>query len=291
MKHRISTLLALLALAPAASAQLTDSKRFASVESHTTIMTTAGNDDDTSTLQNDPIPVFNEGVFAATAAGDAFGSSSAAQSTTITATRIISGATVGADLSDISGIITWGDAGSSSELAILFFIDEPHVWSFPYGSVFGTHGTGFVELTAESDPKARGPGGPTGLFRFNAESDFDNATGIIAPGFYIFRARVDAFVCTGDCTGTRGATPFADAGWDFEFRLETVPPPQCEGDADRDGDVDFADVTSVLQFFLTDYSPSTGLGDANYDGIVNFADVTSVLENFLIPCAGPPTAQ
>lgn len=66
----------------------------------------------------------------------------------------------------------------------------------------------------------------------------------------------------------------------------------CEGDADRDGDVDFADVTEVLTFFNFSYTcpvvpPNNARGDAELNGVVNFADVTSVLANFLLPCDEP----
>jgi hypothetical protein len=287
MKHRLCVAFTLLAVAPSAFAQLTDSKRFARVTSSTSIMTATMSDSDNASMNLDPIPVFNEDVAAAASIMDAFGSATASQSTSITATRIISGATVGADLADVNGIITWGDAAGVSELAILFLIEEAHTWTFPYGSVFGTNGRGFVELTGESFPEAEGKGKGSTVFRFDATATFDGATGVIQPGVYIFRARVDAFVCTGDCVGPRGAIPFADAGWDFDFLLEPKVPPFCQGDANRDGIVNFADVTSVLQFFLTDYSPGTGLGDANFDGVVNFADVTSVLQNWLCTTLPP----
>jgi hypothetical protein len=70
----------------------------------------------------------------------------------------------------------------------------------------------------------------------------------------------------------------------------------CEGDADRDGDVDFADVTEVLSFFTFTYPcptppPNNARGDANLSGIVNFADVTTVLANFLLPCDQPRDAD
>ncbi len=63
----------------------------------------------------------------------------------------------------------------------------------------------------------------------------------------------------------------------------------CDGDADKDGDVDFADITAVLTFFGTAYScpivpPDDGQGDADLNGMVNFADVTAVLRSFLVPC-------
>ena len=56
----------------------------------------------------------------------------------------------------------------------------------------------------------------------------------------------------------------------------------CQGDASRDGFVNFADITAVL----ANLGLTGPLGDANYDGAVNFADVTAVLANLGSPCPG-----
>ena len=58
----------------------------------------------------------------------------------------------------------------------------------------------------------------------------------------------------------------------------------CDGDANRNGVVDFFDITTVLSNWAIDYSPATGPGDANLDGTVDFADITSVLSNWLVVC-------
>ncbi|MBL8744947.1 MAG: thrombospondin type 3 repeat-containing protein [Phycisphaerae bacterium] len=63
----------------------------------------------------------------------------------------------------------------------------------------------------------------------------------------------------------------------------------CDGDADRDGDVDFADITEVLTDFGFVYPcpsppPNSGFGDADLNGVVNFADITAVLRSFQLPC-------
>lgn len=77
----------------------------------------------------------------------------------------------------------------------------------------------------------------------------------------------------------------SDNPFHMAVNVDAVPPPACEGDADRDGDRDFADITSVLANWLATYTPgSAGKGDANDDGEVNFADVTAVLSFFDIPC-------
>lgn len=67
----------------------------------------------------------------------------------------------------------------------------------------------------------------------------------------------------------------------------------CDGDADRDGDIDFADITEVLTNFNFVYScpslpPNNAFGDADLNGAVNFADITAVLRSFQLPCGPPP---
>lgn len=78
------------------------------------------------------------------------------------------------------------------------------------------------------------------------------------------------------------------------------PPPDglgdacdCNGDANRDGFINFADITAVLANFGFDWPcpypgpgmlGAGGVGDANYDGMVTFADITAVLANFGLPC-------
>ncbi|MBL8745580.1 MAG: S8 family serine peptidase [Phycisphaerae bacterium] len=81
-----------------------------------------------------------------------------------------------------------------------------------------------------------------------------------------------------------GAGTFVEAGVDdlyiSAFRCENPAPPECPGDADGSGVVDFSDITAVLSGWGT-----TGpLGDANHDGLVNFKDITSVLANFGMVC-------
>ncbi len=60
--------------------------------------------------------------------------------------------------------------------------------------------------------------------------------------------------------------------------------PNCQGDSNRDGVVNFTDVITSLASFGTLYPGSTGVGDANFDGIVNFTDVLIVLGNFGVTC-------
>lgn len=62
------------------------------------------------------------------------------------------------------------------------------------------------------------------------------------------------------------------------------PPPECPGDADGDGEVNFADITNVLANFGETYPGSTGPGDADGNGTVEFADITNVLANFSLLC-------
>jgi len=60
--------------------------------------------------------------------------------------------------------------------------------------------------------------------------------------------------------------------------------PDCQGDSNRDGVVDFNDVLATLGAFGAMYPGSSGIGDANFDGVVNFFDVLTVLANFLVDC-------
>lgn len=55
----------------------------------------------------------------------------------------------------------------------------------------------------------------------------------------------------------------------------------CQGDANRDGDVNFADITAVLARFG---ATGGGQGDANFDNAINFADITAVLSTFGADC-------
>ncbi len=56
--------------------------------------------------------------------------------------------------------------------------------------------------------------------------------------------------------------------------------PPCDGDADRDGTVDFDDILSVL----ANWGGSGPLGDADNNGTVDYNDVISVLANWGLRC-------
>lgn len=71
---------------------------------------------------------------------------------------------------------------------------------------------------------------------------------------------------------------------DVRLDASPVPPADCPGDADGDGEVNFADITNVLANFGETYPGSTGPGDADGNGSVEFADITEVLANFGQPC-------
>lgn len=65
------------------------------------------------------------------------------------------------------------------------------------------------------------------------------------------------------------------------FQCTNPPPPDCIGDADGNGVVDFGDITAVLSGWGT-----TGpYGDANHNGVVTFEDITDVLVHFGEVCA------
>lgn len=81
-----------------------------------------------------------------------------------------------------------------------------------------------------------------------------------------------------------GSGTFVEAAVDdvkvSAFQCINPPPPDCLGDANGDGVVDFGDITAVLSGF-----GSTGpFGDADHNGIVNFKDITIVLTNFGYDC-------
>lgn len=61
-------------------------------------------------------------------------------------------------------------------------------------------------------------------------------------------------------------------------------PPECPGDANFDGVVNFDDINSVIANWLADYTPGSGPGDANTDGLVNFDDINTVLAFWLENC-------
>jgi hypothetical protein len=66
----------------------------------------------------------------------------------------------------------------------------------------------------------------------------------------------------------------------FNFRT-----PNCLGDANRDGMVDFVDITSALASFGAHYTAiDPGEGDANGDGSVDFVDITTTLASWGTSC-------
>ncbi|MDX2115173.1 MAG: endonuclease [Planctomycetota bacterium] len=69
----------------------------------------------------------------------------------------------------------------------------------------------------------------------------------------------------------------------WNVTLVAPPPPNCPGDANGDGLVNFTDVTAVLGAWQQTGEPGL-TGDANDDGVVNFADITSVLERWNAVC-------
>ena len=73
-------------------------------------------------------------------------------------------------------------------------------------------------------------------------------------------------------------------GWNIDDVVITalVPLPNCTGDANGDGVVNFADLNTVLANFG---SNGPGIpGDVNDDDVVNFADLNIVLANFGVNC-------
>lgn len=79
---------------------------------------------------------------------------------------------------------------------------------------------------------------------------------------------------------------FAQAMLTGELRLTTLPGPfpQCQGDADGTGFVDFRDLAMVLRHMGAEYDGVAARGDANLDGRVDFADVPAVLRTYGSDC-------
>ena len=67
------------------------------------------------------------------------------------------------------------------------------------------------------------------------------------------------------------------------WRTRFIPTPDCPGDADGDGDVDFDDLNIVLGNWGMAVVPGTG-GDTNGDGVVDFNDLNDVLGNWGMMC-------
>lgn len=66
--------------------------------------------------------------------------------------------------------------------------------------------------------------------------------------------------------------------------LALAVPPDCPGNANLDGEVNFADITFILVNFGNVYPEGNGPGDADHNGVVDFADLTAALANFGDPC-------
>lgn len=65
------------------------------------------------------------------------------------------------------------------------------------------------------------------------------------------------------------------------------PPCTCNGDADKNGFVNFSDFSAVRSNFGAPPNPVTGAGDADCNNFVNFADFTAVRAAFGQPCPPP----
>jgi hypothetical protein len=64
----------------------------------------------------------------------------------------------------------------------------------------------------------------------------------------------------------------------------TLHPQNCLGDANLDRRIDMIDISTILEFWGRVYRPDTGQGDADRDGLVNFDDLSIVLSRFGDPC-------
>lgn len=281
-----SVLLAVaVALAPtAANAQFETAKITGDVVANTFIADAGGSDGEES---GGPLSGFYKGLLVSFGSdaqlGDSSANASASQNTDFTPISIVSNASVSTDVDDFEGDLNKGIASGFSSLNVVFTVTQTTPWSFPSGQIRGVHAGGSVSMYPVNPALEAGV---KAIFDFDANTgDIDGASGTIPPGTYQFIAQISANTNVND--GFNGL--FAGANWDFVFLLaELPPPPECLGDADRDGLVSFPDIIAVLANWANDYSPGSGVGDADYNGLVEFPDVISVLANWGDDCKPDP---
>lgn len=222
-------------------------------------------------------PSSSQGGMFGTAAADAF------ISVMFAPTRIVASGSVNSDTDGFGEKGGAATASAVSSMVVRFSISEPHRWRFNTGSLNGVHAGGSVSLYIIGPPP---PGvtaersAPTFYFDSISNPDFSEESGEIGPATYQFSAEISTYTNSDDGFGGL----FGGASFDFDFEILPLAPPDCPGDADGNGEVNFADITNVLTNFGADYSSGTGPGDADRNGVVNFADITNVLTNFGAVC-------
>lgn len=110
---------------------------------------------------------------------------------------------------------------------------------------------------------------------------------VLDPGVYTVWVRTHDFVADLPLWGEfHPCAPAHDPFNKYVVRVDLAPAPQCEGDANSDGVVDFNDITSILEMWGADYlpMPGSGIGDADGSGVVDFNDVVAALGNWLGVC-------
>ncbi|MDX2116388.1 MAG: dockerin type I domain-containing protein [Planctomycetota bacterium] len=129
-----------------------------------------------------------------------------------------------------------------------------------------------------------GPGNPY----INGTSQLNFTVFLNGPGHGNVSNQFLQHACVDDLGEPRDVNLAAIAGPQYVgYPVPVAPGPNCtapvlDGDANRDGIVNFSDITGVLQVFNTNpgvQSPPA-FGDANADGSVNFSDITRVLQFF-----------
>jgi len=135
------------------------------------------------------------------------------------------------------------------------------------------------------------PGQPVPVdtqFSFQLDVASSNVQAYLAENLSVGRVRLmitslqPAFSDGGPGSGSFASWICKEASFSggFHGRLSLTVELLPQGDANRDGLVDFADVTLVLGQWLATGAPGIP-GDANCDGLVNFSDLTAILNNWL----------
>ncbi len=129
----------------------------------------------------------------------------------------------------------------------------------------------------------------TSCFLFGMEPGDDPSDTVLAvfplqrlPRGFTYRIRpvlagADALLCD---IGLPTNPAVADYSPEYTFSIL----PDCAGDADSNGLVNFSDITTVLANWGSAGSGCTISGDSNADGIVNFSDITSTLAGWGSVC-------
>jgi len=157
-------------------------------------------------------------------------------------------------------------------------------------------GTGAASVSAEAcsadetivvgiNPFFPGPFAPGTGFIWTQETGMVDVDDFLADNGIV----VDPFFDIGGLTDITpdGRVMIGYGFWTDTFDLQTfritIAPPECEGNANGDGVVDFDDIVAVLGQWGTMPAP-WGEGDANGDGVVDFDDIVAILGAWGVEC-------